>query len=92
MHNMLKEFYNYLAKRTFDYFISYPVKLGDKYILNLDTDEQVNGFFKALCCLLENNHSKLKYSRMDEEPYETISFMTGMDKSVKLVVIQEIDI
>ena len=50
---MSKEFYNYLAQRTVDFFQSTLVPEGEKYILNFNYEHEVSGFYEALSCLLQ---------------------------------------
>ena len=53
MHSMSKEFYNYLAQRTVDFFQSTLVPEGEKYILNFNDEHEVRNFYEALDSLLQ---------------------------------------
>lgn len=53
MHSMSKEFYNYLAQRTVDFFQSTLVPEGEKYILNFNDEHEVRSFYEALDSLLQ---------------------------------------
>lgn len=89
---MSKEFYNYIAKRTIEFFDSYNIKRGEKFILKLDNTEEVKSYYQAMGELLNNNDARITYCQTDDEVFETDSFMTGSDKSVQLVIVPEIDI
>lgn len=53
MHSMSKEFYNYLAQRTVDFFQSTLIQEGEKYILNFNDENEVHSFYEALDNLLQ---------------------------------------
>lgn len=50
---MSKEFYNYLAQRTVDFFQSTLIQEGEKYILNFNDEHEVRSFYEALDSLLQ---------------------------------------
>ena len=87
---MLKEFYDYLAKRLLDYFSDVAVSHGDKLIINLDTVEEVKHLYNAIDQLLCEEDNRIIYQQMDDEIFETISFKTKDD--IQLVIIPELDI
>lgn len=89
---MSKEFYNYLAKRTINFFNSVNIKTGDKFILKLDNIDEVEAFYQAMDTMLDDTGAKISYTQTDDEVYETASFKTGSDKSVQLAIIPEINI
>lgn len=90
MLNMSKEFYNYLANRTFDFFNTTNLKIGDKFILKLDNEQEVENYYSAIEKLLTEKGVKETFSQMDDELFETDAFT--VNNGVKLVIIPKIDI
>lgn len=77
MLNMSKEFYNYLAHRTVDFFQSTAISTGEKYILNFNDENEVSDFYDALNCLLRDKAEIMReYCITDEVEYKTIGFST----------------
>ncbi|MCM1508847.1 MAG: DNA phosphorothioation-dependent restriction protein DptH [Ruminococcus flavefaciens] len=89
---MSKEFYNYLAEITIEFFGSYAVKSGEKFILRLDSREDVENFYYAVNNYLNVHNKAITYRREDDDIFETVSFMTGTDNLVQLIIIPEINI
>lgn len=89
---MSKEFYNYLARRTIDFFNAYSIRRGEKFILKLDSDAEVEKYYQAIEAMLDGDNSIINYRQTDDEVFETVSFMTGNDKSIQLVIVPEINI
>lgn len=48
MHNMLKEYYKFLCRRLITWGRSVPISKGDRYVLNFESDEQVESFMRTL--------------------------------------------
>lgn len=91
MLNMSKEFYNYLAHRTVDFFQSTAISTGEKYILNFNDENEVSDFYDALNCLLRDKAEIMReYCITDEVEYKTIGFSTK--GSVCVFVVPEIQI
>ena len=86
---MLREFYDYLAKRLLDYFSYASIKHGEKLILNLATAEEVDHLYNAIDQQLCKEGKRIIYQQMDDELFETISFKTKDD--IQLVIIPEWD-
>ena len=89
---MSKEFYNYLAQRTVDFFQSTLVPEGEKYILNFNYEHEVSGFYEALSCLLQvKAEIKREYSVIDDDQYNALGFITKR-KEVSVFVVPELNI
>lgn len=89
---MSKEFYNYLAERTVSFFDSSTIKSGEKFILKLDSETEVAEYYNALNYVFNRDSRAIPYIRHDDETFETLSFMTGKNNNIQLIVIPEIDI
>jgi DNA phosphorothioation-dependent restriction protein DptH len=88
---MSREFYNYLANRTIDFFNATDIKFGDKFILKLDSEEEVENYYSSIEKRLEYLGVKETFKRIaDDELFETASFITS--SNVKLVIIPELNI
>lgn len=86
MLNMSKEYYNYLAKRTVDFFQSAIVASGEKFILNFDTENEVQSFYDAIKEVINSNGgNSLEYVVHDDDEYRTIGLFTNSDVSVFVV-------
>lgn len=48
MHNMLNQFYKYLAENLINFFESNDLKSGDKFFINFEEQNQVSDFYNAL--------------------------------------------
>lgn len=92
MLNMSKEFYNYLAKRTIQFFDSYGIKSGEKFILKLDNATEVKNYFKSIESTLTLENRNKTYYREDDEAFTTLSFVTGKNSEIEMIIIPEIDI
>lgn len=92
MLNMSKEFYNYLAKRTIQFFDSYGIKSGEKFILKLDNDTEVKNYYKSIESTLTLENRNKTYYREDDEVFTTLSFITGKNSGIEMIIIPEIDI
>ena len=91
MHSMSKEFYNYLAQRTVDFFQSTLVPEGEKYILNFNSEHEVSDFYEALSCLLQiKAEIKREYTIIDDDKYNTLGFTTK--GNVCVFVVPELNI
>ena len=88
MHNMLKVFFDFLAKRSYDFFNNSLISKGDKFFLNLDSKDDVNGFYNALDEFLGSWGVKSVYKR-PEEFFETYQFQIGGDPGLMVVVVNE---
>ena len=88
---MSKEFYNYLAQRTVDFFQSTLVPEGEKYILNFNSEHEVSDFYEALSCLLQiKAEIKREYTIIDDDKYNTLGFTTK--GNVCVFVVPELNI
>ena len=88
---MSKEFYNYLAQRTVDFFQSTLVPEGEKYILNFNDEHEVRSFYDALDSLLQMKAEiKTEYSIIDDDEYSTLGFTTK--GKVCVFVVPELNI
>ncbi len=85
---MLKEFYNYLARITYDFFNSTTLSIGDKFILNLDDSDDIDKYYKAFEKLLDSHNKKFPYIRPSED-FETYQFETENNSNVHVVVVKE---
>ena len=85
MHSMSKEFYNYLAQRTVDFFQSTIVPEGEKYILNFNDEHEVRCFYEALGSLLQIKADiKREYIIINDE-FSTLGFTTKGNVCVFIV-------
>lgn len=89
MLNMLKEFYNYLARRTYDFFNSTTISVGDKFILNLDDNHDIDEYYNAFEKLLDSQSKKFPYERPKTEEFKTYQFEAENSSNVRVVVIKE---
>lgn len=88
---MSKEFYKYLANRTIDYFQKSLIRSGDKFILKLDNEDEVNNYYKAINDVLnEYDGIKTEYVTQNDDEYRTIAFSTLC--SVNLFIVPELKI
>ena len=71
MHNMLNQFYSYLAKNVIEYFKYRKVKSGDKFNIQFEKEEEVLAMYEAL--KKESENKKFVYSISDAVNYETFS-------------------
>lgn len=55
MYNMSNQFYDFLADKLINFFNQYSLNEGDKFFINLDTDNQVNNFYDVLSRKKEGN-------------------------------------
>lgn len=85
---MLREFYNYLARRTYSFFNSTTLSIGDKFILNLDDRDDIDYFYTAFEKLLDSQSKKLPYVRASEE-FKTYQFEAENNSDVHVVVVKE---
>lgn len=91
MHSMSKEFYNYLAQRTVDFFQSTLIQEGEKYILNFNDENEVHSFYEALDNLLQIKADiKREYSIIDDDKYDTLGLTTK--GNVCVFVVPELNI
>lgn len=86
MHNMLKVFYDFLAKRSYDFFNSSSLSKGDKFFLNMDSEEDVNVFYTSLDEFLDSQGVKSIYERPTES-FKTYQFQIGGNSGLKVVVV-----
>lgn len=82
---MLKEFYDYLAERAYDYFAYTTISAGDKFILNLDNADDVDEFYRSFERLLDERGQKQPYERKDEE-FKTYQFIID---GISVVIAKE---
>lgn len=88
---MSKEFYNYLAQRTVDFFQSTLIQEGEKYILNFNDENEVHSFYEALDNLLQIKADiKREYSIIDDDKYDTLGLTTK--GNVCVFVVPELNI
>ena len=53
MHNMLDQFYSYLAKNIVKYFEYRKVKRGDKFNIQFEKEEEVRELYEKAFLLLQ---------------------------------------
>ena len=85
---MLKVFFDFLAKRSYDFFNNSLISKGDKFFLNLDSKEDVDGFYNALDKFLDSQGVKSTYER-HAESFKTYQFQIGGVPGLKVVVVNE---
>lgn len=88
MQNMLKVFFDFLAKRAYDFFNDSWISKGNKFFLKLDSKEDVNGFYNALDGFLDSQGVRSIYER-PAEFFSTYQFEIGGDSGLKVVVVNE---
>ncbi len=71
MHNMLDQFYSYLAKNIVKYFEYRKVKSGDKFNIQFEKEEEVKSMYNAL--KKESNSKEFIHSTINGSMYETYS-------------------
>ena len=77
MHSMLKEFYDFIAKRINSYFLEISaeetLQNGESFCLKLDDAETVQSVFDSLkeLALKANNIGTYEYKCMDGSLYKT---------------------
>lgn len=71
---MSNEFYNYLAKKTIQYFNSIDIKNGDRFIVQFEKEDEVKSLYEEI--KKETNYDEFSYIAKDgEEEYNTYSFL-----------------
>lgn len=87
MHNMSNQFYKYVTNTLVDYFENNNVSVGDRYVLQLERQEDVNEFIKAFSEL--DLVDTFCYQHQFGEPYETIALK--INHNVLLVIAHTSD-
>ena len=85
MHNMLKQFYNYLARSLQDFFLSRNIQQGDKFHIQFEKVEQVENLYQSLRDV--DGSEDFHYST-NVGSYNTFTLPV---KDVKLIVAATID-
>lgn len=89
MHNMLNEFYKYIANNTISFFQSRAamIRPGERYCLRLDTEDMVAGVDKALCEKTQVDEIQGTYQ------YGTVynTFTLKLSASLEVVVASKIN-
>lgn len=85
---MSKVFFDFLAKRSYDFFNNSLISKGDKFFLSLDSKEDVDDFYNALDGFLDSQSVKSIYER-PTELFKTYQFQIGGDSRLKVVVVNE---
>lgn len=73
MHNMSKEFYNYLAKKVIHYFSTVGVKNGDRFDIQFEREDEVRALYEQIKNVVETYNFSYRAAD-DAEEYTTISF------------------
>lgn len=95
MHNMLKEFYSFIAKRINAYFLMSSknslLHKGDTFCLKLDDDEMVKHVYETLKVYLEEHGTKgiFKYECPDGSWYNTYTLQCIKNEVVIAAQIDE---
>lgn len=83
MLNMLKEFYEFIAKRIFKYFLVQSgqklLQSAESFCLKLDDDEMVEGVKESLASILESNSDKgtFEFRCMDGSTFTTFTMLVN---------------
>ena len=84
MHNMLSQFYNYLAEQILKYFSTRQIGNGDRFQVQFEKNDQVKGLYYALQRV--GNGKEITYT-IHHNPYHTYF----LDFGVKLIVAATVD-
>ena len=80
---MLKEFYEFIAKRIFKYFLVQSgqklLQSAESFCLKLDDDEMVEGVKESLASILESNSDKgtFEFRCMDGSTFTTFTMLVN---------------
>ena len=94
MHNMLKEFYDFIAKRINRYFLELSsegfLQKGESFCLKLDDAETVQAVADALkdLAIKENNCGVYEYNCMDGSIYRTFTLQVVDDE---IIIAAQVD-
>lgn len=85
MHNMSKQFYNYLARSLHDFFVSRNIQQGDRFHIQFEKVEQVKNLYQSF---REVDGSEDFFYSTDVGSYNTFTLPIN---DVKLIVAATID-
>lgn len=92
MRNMSNQFYDYLSNKLFEYFYENNLKIGDKFYIDFDEEDEVISLYESL-----KNNGKNKYifeefcykHDYSNKEYKTFSLNIN---GIKLVVVESVSI